>query len=243
MFRYETHCHTAPVSDCARASVEETVRFYKEIGYDGIFLTNHFLDGNINHEVRHLLYAEQLEFYFSAVEEAQEIAVQIAFKVFPGVELSYKGTDFLIYGLDKEWYLQHPEIMQMEKREELEMMMAEGALVSHAHPYREDSYIDHIRLYPRSVEAVEIVNSNQPPLVNEMGAIYARKYGLLVTAGSDNHKAEKIFEELTRKGLEPEIAGMCAERPVESVEDFIRMVRTKELKPFIQKASGEWRLL
>ena len=243
MYKYETHCHTAPVSACARATVEETVRFYKAFGYDGIFLTNHFLDGNICHAVRQQPYDEQLDFYFSAVEEAEACGKKIGLKVFPGVELSYGGTDFLIYGLDKAWYHAHPEIMQMGKRQELEMMMAEGALVSHAHPYREDSYIDHIRLYPRSVEAVEIVNSCQPPLVNEMGAHYAEKYGLLVTAGSDNHRAEMIFDQLTEKGLEPEIAGMCAERPVDSVEDFVRMVRSKELKPFIQKISGEWRLL
>ena len=49
-FKYETHCHTSPVSKCAKASVEETVRFYQSIGYDGLFITNHFLDGNINPE-------------------------------------------------------------------------------------------------------------------------------------------------------------------------------------------------
>ncbi len=28
MYRYETHLHTAPVSRCGKATVEETVRFY-----------------------------------------------------------------------------------------------------------------------------------------------------------------------------------------------------------------------
>lgn len=44
MFRYETHLHTAPVSRCAAASAEESVSFYKSIGYDGVFITNHFVD-------------------------------------------------------------------------------------------------------------------------------------------------------------------------------------------------------
>jgi len=243
MFKYETHCHTAPVSACAGATVEETVRFYKAIGYDGIFITNHFLDGNICHDVRRQPYGEQIEFYFSAVEEGVSLGREIGLKVFPGVELSYLGTDFLVYGLDKEWYLAHPEIMGMDKRTELAMMTEAGAFISHAHPYREDSYIDHIRLYPRSVEAVEIVNSNQPALVNEMGAHYAEMYGLLVTAGSDNHQAERFFEVLEKKGRALQIAGMCSDVPVGSVEDFIRMVRSRELKPFLQDPSGEWRLL
>ena len=43
MFLYETHCHTAPVSKCGKASAEDTVRFYKKMGYDGVFITNHYL--------------------------------------------------------------------------------------------------------------------------------------------------------------------------------------------------------
>ena len=41
IYKYETHCHTSPVSYCGRATVQDTVRFYQAIGYDGIFLTNH----------------------------------------------------------------------------------------------------------------------------------------------------------------------------------------------------------
>lgn len=48
MYKYETHLHTFPVSRCAVAGVRETLQFYKEMSYDGVFITNHFLDGNIN---------------------------------------------------------------------------------------------------------------------------------------------------------------------------------------------------
>ena len=36
LFRYETHCHTSPVSFCGRATARDTVHFYHTIGYDGI---------------------------------------------------------------------------------------------------------------------------------------------------------------------------------------------------------------
>ena len=85
MYKYETHCHTAPVSKCGKASVEVTVYFYKQLGYDGIFLTNHFLDGNINLEVRSWPYREQVEFYFSDYEEAVKVGATAGIKVFPGV--------------------------------------------------------------------------------------------------------------------------------------------------------------
>ena len=47
MYKYETHLHTYPVSKCARSTVRENLELYKEFGYDGVFITNHFLDGNI----------------------------------------------------------------------------------------------------------------------------------------------------------------------------------------------------
>ena len=134
MYKYETHCHTSPVSKCGKASVKDTVVFYKEFGYDGIFITNHFLDGNINPEAKVLPYRDQIDYYFSDYEEAVKIGEDVGLKVFPGVELSYKGTDFLIYGLEKEWYKDHPEILEMKKTEELPYLMEAGAFVIQAHP-------------------------------------------------------------------------------------------------------------
>ena len=238
-FKYETHCHTSPVSKCAKASVEETVRFYKSIGYDGIFVTNHFLDGNINPESGNLPYRDQIDYYFADYEVAASVGEEIGLKVFPGVELSYKGTDFLIYGLDKEWYKANPGILQMTKTEELQYMMEKGAFIVQAHPYREAHYIDHIRLFPRSVHAVEIINSNQAAEANDMAALYAREYGLMITCGSDNHRAGDVFHHLQKKGLDPTIAGMSSEKPIQNVQDYINMVKAGQMKLFLQDDSGK----
>ena len=188
MYKYETHLHTYPVSKCAVASVRETLEYYKSAGYDGVFITNHFLDGNINIDPS-LPYEEKIRFYFSDYREALELSGEIGIKVFLGVELSYKGTDFLIYGLDEDWYLAHPEIMEMKKSEELPFMMESGALVIQAHPFREAGYIDHIRLFPRCVHGVEVINAGRTELANKMAKIYAEEYELIPFAGSDNHNA------------------------------------------------------
>ena len=237
-FRYETHCHTSPVSRCAKASSLDTVRFYKSIGYDGIFITNHFLDGNINPEARNLSYRDQIDYYFSDYEEAAAEGRKIGLKVFPGVELSYKGTDFLIYGLDKEWYKANPDILQIKKTDELSFMKEQGAFVVQAHPYREEYYIDHIRLFPRSVHAVEITNSNQVSDANVMAAMYAKHYGLMITCGTDNHWAGDVFNHLQEKGLAPMLAGMCSDEPIQSVQDYIDLVKNGRMMPFLQDAAG-----
>ena len=221
MFKYETHLHTFPVSQCAKYGVKENLEFYKKLGYDGVFITNHFIDGNINSSAGES-YEEKINYFFSDIETALEIADEIGIKVFCGAELSYGGTDFLVYGLDKDWYLSHPEIMNMKKSEELPFLIENGALVIQAHPFREAFYIDHIRLFPRCVHGVEIINANRTENENKMAKIYAENYGLLEFAGSDNHIANE----------QKKLAGLQFETPIADEKDFCERVKNNEHKIF-----------
>lgn len=221
MYKYETHLHTSPVSACAHATVKEALKFYKSMGYDGVFITNHFIDGNISIN-KSKPYAEKIEFFFSDYEKGVKIGKEIGIKVFCGVEQSYGGTDFLIYGLDKEWFLKHPEIEQMSKSEELAYYMKCGALVIQAHPFREASYIDHIRLYPRCVHGVEIINAERTDFENRMAEIYAENYDLLKVAGSDNHNGKK----------QKKLAGLCFSDPLLNEQDFVGRVKNDEMEIF-----------
>lgn len=221
MYRYETHMHTLPVSKCARQGVRQNLEFYASLGYDGIFITNHFLDGNINID-KSLPYEEQLEFYFSDYYEALKLSKEIGIKVFLGIEISYRGTDFLIYGLDKEWFLAHPEIMDMKKSDELAFLIENGALVIQAHPYREDRHINHIRLFPRCVHGVEVINASRPDFENAMADAYANAYQLLKIAGSDNHAGNNAKR----------LAGIETSSPLLDEKDFISRVKSGDIKIF-----------
>ena len=227
MHLYETHLHTYPVSKCSISDVAEVVNFYKELGYTGIFITNHVLDGNINPD-RELPYEEKINFYFSDYEHAKKLGEEIGLDVFFGAELSYKGTDFLIYGLDKEWFLSHPEIMRMSKTEELTLMANEGALIIQAHPFREASYIDHIRLYPRHVHGIETINANRTEFENDMAKLYAKNYYLLPFAGTDNHRGK----------AQTKLAGIKLSSKIESEYDFVQRIKNGEHKVF-HKELGE----
>lgn len=178
MYKYETHLHTSPVSRCATATVRDSLAFYKSLGYDGVFITNHFLDGNINIDSS-VSYQERIAFYFSDYEQGVEIGKELDIKVFLGVESSYKGTDFLLYGLDKAWYLAHPEIMSMKKSEQLAFFREQGALVIQAHPFRQDWYIDHVRLFPACVDGLEVLNASRTNTENKMALLYADEYHYL----------------------------------------------------------------
>lgn len=223
-YRYETHLHTFPVSRCASADVRESLEFYKKLEYDGVFITNHFLDGNININ-EPMPYEEKINFYFSDYEKGIEIGKEIGIKVFFGAELSYGGTDFLVYGLDKEWFLSNPQIMDMKKSDELLFLMKNGALVIQAHPYREAGYIDHIRLYPRCVHGVEVINASPSDFGKKMPKLYAEQYNLIEFAGSDNHDGAR----------REKLAGMCSDTPVSDEQDFIRSVKNNQMKVFTLK--------
>ena len=220
MYKYETHLHTFPVSRCSKSSVRESLEYYKELGYDGVFITNHFLDGNINID-KTKPYHEKLRFYFSDYEEGLKIGKELGIQVFLGVELSDHGTDFLVYGLDMQWFWDHPEIMEMEKTAELQLMMDSGALVIQAHPFREAFYIDHFQLFPRCVHGVEVINGGETAS-NTLAAQYCQHYGLIPFAGSDNHRGP----------LQKVLAGICCEKPFLSIQDFIEKAKSGQTEIF-----------
>lgn len=222
MFKYETHLHTAPVSRCGKVSVFDNLKFYKDIGYDGVFITNHFIGGSFNYDVSKP-YKEVVEFYFSDYEEAQKIGKEIGIQVFCGVEHTFEGADFLIYGLGKEWYLENEQIPAMKASEFLSFARESGAFIVQAHPFREARYIDHIHLFPRHVDAVEVINASHECLEDEMAKKYAEHYGLIPFAGSDNHHgAEK-----------PRLAGLCFKTPVKDETDFINKIKKGEAELFL----------
>lgn len=223
MYKYETHLHTYPVSKCAKKGVRENLEFYKNKGYDGIFITNHFVDGNISID-SDIPYDEKIDFYKSDYEEALNIGKKIGLKVFFGVELSYHGTDFLVYGLNCEWYRNHPEITGMKKSDELRFLSENGAFIVQAHPFREAEYIDHIRLFPRCIHGTEIVNACRTDFENKLALEYAEHYGLYKTAGSDNHLGKDI----------PHLAGMSSLTPIKNEADFIKKIKNGEMTIFYE---------
>ena len=62
MYKYETHLHTAEGSACATTSAVDMVKAHKEAGYDGIFITDHFFNGN-SAVPRELPWADRIELY------------------------------------------------------------------------------------------------------------------------------------------------------------------------------------
>ena len=131
-FRYETHLHTCEGSACASASGAEMARAYKELGYTGIFVTDHFFNGNTAVPLC-LPWRERIERFCLGYEHAREEGEKIGLDVFFGFEYGVRGADFLVYNLDREWLIRHKDIDRVDPRKAF-FSDAPGRGVYHSRP-------------------------------------------------------------------------------------------------------------
>lgn len=215
MFRYETHLHTVLSSACSRFTPEDIVEKFTRLGYRGVFVTDHFLNGNtcvpkeFPWEERVARYAEG----YRAVKQAAKGALDVFF----AIESSNRGADFLAYGLDEGWYAAHPEIMELSPRDFCLYLRKAGALVVQAHPYREAFYLDRMTLLPFAVDGIEAVNACEGDRSNGLARALAAAYGLPCTGGSDIHIKEQ-----------KRLAGMQFQTPLVSAADYASRVMRGE---------------
>ena len=89
MYIYDTHVHTSQASDCALSSGAQMAQKYKELGYDGIFITDHFFHGNTCVD-RSLPWADWVRLFCQGYEDAKKQGEKIGLDVFFGWEYSYQ---------------------------------------------------------------------------------------------------------------------------------------------------------
>ena len=207
-------------SACANSSAADMADKYKAEGYDGIFITDHFFNGN-SAVPRDLPWKERIELYCAGYENAKKRGKEIGLDVFFGIEYGNGGSDFLIYGLDRQWLLDHDHILDMGLTQFLELARSEGAFAVQAHPFRDYPYIRSTTHCPHFVDAIEIINASHPldTPFNDRAAEFARWYDLPVTAGSDAHNTTDRWYG----------GGVVSETPFKSYKDYAEAVKSGKL--------------
>ena len=194
-FVYETHMHTCQGSACGTSTGSEHARYYNEMGYTGIIITDHFFGGNTAVD-RSLPWKERIEQFCSGYEDALAEGQKIGLDVFFGWEQGYGDDEYLVYGLDKAWLLAHPEVEHWTRAEQLENVHRDGGCVIQAHPFRMRTYyMHHIRLGERFSDGCEVANFGNNPWDDARAYRWAKAHDRVMTAGSDNHRspAKELF--------------------------------------------------
>ena len=218
-YRYELHCHTREGSRCSKIFAQDLVDFYISQGYDGIVISDHFTENNTI--PKETPWRERIEtFYENGFDKARRYGEEKGLKVFFGPEWSWNRTDFLIYGLDKDWWMEQDGFFSLSVPQALDRVHEGGGFVIHAHPFAEAKFIECIRLFPRHVDAVEVINGARALEINQRAVQYAESYGLLMTGGTDAHSDKQT--------------NMCGiEVPYEchTIADIIHAIRNGDAKP------------
>jgi predicted metal-dependent phosphoesterase TrpH len=222
-YQYDLHCHTKEGSSCSELPAAEMVRFYKSLGYAGFCVTDHFTGSTTVPDGTP--WAERIDRYFGGWEAACRAAEGQDISVFFGMEYSLLrfgtqqmqrilGNDFLFFGLTREWLKANEAAFTTDANRLFDAVRQAGGYIVHAHPFAEARWIDDIRLLPRKVDAVEVLNASCTQENNECARWYAKTYGLRMTGGSDSHSANL-----------PAVAGVQTTRRCPALGDLIAEIR------------------
>ena len=216
---YETHFHTSLGSACGRSRGPEYLERYKRLHYNGIIVTDHFWRGNcaVN---RHLPWRDFVDAFCRGYEETRVAGEKLGIAVFFGWEETYEGDDYLIYGLDKAWLYEHPEVIKWTRAQQLEQVHKAGGCVVQAHPFRDRDYLSAVHLALELADAFEVGNAGNP-LPNDVQALrWAQKNGLVMTAGSDIHHSTYYEDD--------ELMGVVFSHELKTIGDYAKAIREEE---------------
>ena len=179
----DLHVHTSPASPCSSAKVDDLINEAKQIGLDGICLTDHN--------------------FLWAPEQIADLRQKHGFLVLGANEITTDQGDVLVFGLPTD-------IKGIIKISDLQIEAAKHkAFMIAAHPIRGFLVFgaDQIGLTPekamtrelfQSVDAIEVLNGKVTKDENDFALKVADTMGLPITGGSDAHEVVEVGKYATR---------------------------------------------
>jgi len=223
MYKYELHSHTSECDRDAHLSAKELVHLYKEAGYDGMVITDHYIERFYTlwfpEDVKGLTHEQQVTRWLRGFRTAREEGEKIGFTVLPGAEVRFDDypNDYLLYGLHEDFFYTVPRLNELKDVQELLSLMPEDVCVVHAHPFRDGMAV----ATPRGLFGIEVYNGGTEKFRNQMARQFADHYALAMTSGSDIHDMSRLAK-----------GGIMTERRISTPEDLSAVLR-----------SGEYRLI
>ena len=219
MYKYELHAHTSECDRDAHLSAKELVRLYKDAGYDGMVITDHYIERFYTlwfpEELQGLTHEQQVTRWLKGFRTARAEGEKIGFTVLPGAEVRFDHypNDYLLYGLTEDFFYTVPRLNELSGVEELLSLMPENACVVHAHPFRDGMAV----ATPKGLFGIETFNGGTEPFRNDLARQFAAHYGLAMTSGSDIHNMNRLSK-----------GGIMTERRICTPADLTAVLRSGE---------------
>ena len=182
-YLFDTHIHTKEASSCSRVWAADIVKRYKELGYNGLVITDHFSASQFK---RHgSTYEEQVQKYLSGYRAAKEFEDE-NFHIILGMELRFleNDNDYLVYGFDEDFVINN-DLTRYNDPEEFRPVVEENNLIIfQAHPFR----IGMTVVDPELLDGVEVYNGHgDHNSRNKIAYHWSELHSLRKLSGSDFH--------------------------------------------------------
>lgn len=190
VLKYDTHVHTSEVSYCAKVSAKETVKMYKDAGYHGIVITDHYCDSYFI-GLGGLSWNEKIDCYLEGYNIASNAGKKLGLKVILGMEIRFleNANDYLVYGIDEKFLRNNKELYKLSLKEFRGLTKGENILIFQAHPFRPKMITAPVEL----LDGIEVYNGNpRHNSNNDLAYEYALKNRLRMLSGSDFHRGEGL---------------------------------------------------
>ncbi len=208
-YKTELHCHSRDASDCSHESAEGIVEKYLAAGYTTICLTNHFSPRS-NDETEWEAKVDKLYYAHEKLVKASAGWLNIIL----GMELRFhqNSNDYLVFGFDRRYLLDRPELLKMTVGQFTEMARPDGILTIQAHPFRYGM----TTVRPDQIDGVEVFNGHfGHESNNDISECWAEKHGLIKTSGTDHHDKHHIPN-----------GGIETDRPIRTAEELIAVLKS-----------------
>ena len=205
----DLHNHTYPKSDDSFISPDELIIKAKDIGLDGICLTEHD--------------------FFWTNDDIELLSSKHNFLVLPGVELNTDAGHVLAFGLEHYIFGMHkPEFL-------VDVVSKEGGALIAAHPYRRRFLEEPARVFEQrqrmmdsalretllhKCDAIESVNGRGSTAENAFSEELACMLHKPITGGSDAHKLDQVGT-----------AATIFQNNVNGVSDLVKEIRDGNFEP------------
>lgn len=189
-YLYETHFHTADVSPCGKIQAADGARLYKNAGYAGILVTDHFGSDYLKEDYKGDTWREKVDYFLRGYRaakryESEDFSVMLGFEV----RFDENRNDYLIIGADEAFLYDNEGFPKLGVKKFKSLAEKHALLVIQAHPFRKGMTIAE----PRDIDGIETFNGNRRhDSANDIAAAWAARCGLMQTSGSDFHQTEDL---------------------------------------------------
>lgn len=190
MHKYDTHVHTSETSPCGIIEAQEVVRLYKDAGYDGIVITDHYYDSFFE-KLGEMPWKDKVDIYLQGYCSAFDEGTNIGLTVLLGMEIRFEEnpSDYLVYGITEDFLKKYPKLYKLGIKKFRQLIEDEYMLIFQAHPYRRTMVVAD----PQDIHGVEVFNGNpRHNSHNDKALLYAKENGLMMSSGSDFHQKEDL---------------------------------------------------